>query len=231
MDRDIIALSPSTLNLFIECPRCFWLHMNKNIKRPRGIFPSLPSGMDIVIKKYFDIYRVKKTLPPELFNKIEGRLLENQILLNKWRNWRTGLTYIDTEKGAKLYGALDDCIVDKDFYIPLDYKTSSSTPTEIECEKYYGNQLSCYNLLLAENGYKTTDFGYLIYYSPKNVREDGIVEFEIKLMKVNTDIQKAKKTFYDAINLLLQDKIPAVNPECEYCNYLLTDINKYNTLF
>jgi len=50
-------------------------------------------------------------------------------------------------------------------------------------------------------------------------------------MKVNTDIQKAKKTFYDAINLLLQDKIPAVNPECEYCNYLLTDINKYNTLF
>ena len=32
----------------LECPRCFWLQIVKNIKRPQGIFPSLPSGMDQV---------------------------------------------------------------------------------------------------------------------------------------------------------------------------------------
>ena len=59
MNRNI-RLSPSTLNLFLECPRCFWLHINKRIQRPRGIFPSLPGGMDLVIKDYFDCeYRGK----------------------------------------------------------------------------------------------------------------------------------------------------------------------------
>ena len=64
-------LSPSALGLFKNCPRCFWLEKVKNIKRPRGIFPSLPGGMDAVIKTYFDTFRAKKELPPELDGKIE----------------------------------------------------------------------------------------------------------------------------------------------------------------
>ena len=47
-------LSPSALNLFLNCPKCFWLDRNKGKKRPRGIYPSLPGGMDAVIKNYFD---------------------------------------------------------------------------------------------------------------------------------------------------------------------------------
>jgi len=29
----------------------------KGIKRPEGVFPSLPSGMDIILKKHFDTFR------------------------------------------------------------------------------------------------------------------------------------------------------------------------------
>ena len=47
-------LSPSTLNLMKECPRCFWLAQHKVWKRPAGIFPSLPSGMDKILKVHFD---------------------------------------------------------------------------------------------------------------------------------------------------------------------------------
>jgi len=43
-------LSPSALNLMKECPRCFWLAQHKVWKRPSGIFPSLPSGMDRILK-------------------------------------------------------------------------------------------------------------------------------------------------------------------------------------
>jgi hypothetical protein len=61
----MIRISPTTgLSLFNECPTCLWLGYNKKVQRPREIFPSLPSGMDLVIKKYFDQYR--GTLPPEL---------------------------------------------------------------------------------------------------------------------------------------------------------------------
>ncbi len=47
-------LSPSSLNLMQDCPRCFWLTQHKVWKRPAGIFPSLPSGMDRILKIHFD---------------------------------------------------------------------------------------------------------------------------------------------------------------------------------
>jgi hypothetical protein len=46
-------LSPSKLNLFQECKRCFWLEKHKVWKRPQGIFPSLPSEMDKILKIHF----------------------------------------------------------------------------------------------------------------------------------------------------------------------------------
>jgi len=59
-------LSPSALNLMKECPRCFWLTQHKVWKRPSGIFPSLPSGMDRVLKVRFDRFRDRGEMPPEL---------------------------------------------------------------------------------------------------------------------------------------------------------------------
>lgn len=59
-------LSPSSLNLFKECPRCFWLAQHKVWKRPEGIFPSLPSGMDGVLKIHFDNFMARGVLPPEI---------------------------------------------------------------------------------------------------------------------------------------------------------------------
>ena len=44
-------LSPSSLNLFVNCPRCFYLQVVKKIKRPDTPFPSLPSGMDDALKQ------------------------------------------------------------------------------------------------------------------------------------------------------------------------------------
>ncbi len=59
-------LSPSALNLMKECPRCFWLTQHKVWKRPAGIFPSLPSGMDKILKEHFNKFMEKGQLPPEL---------------------------------------------------------------------------------------------------------------------------------------------------------------------
>lgn len=71
------GLSPSTLGLYKNCPRCFWLHINKGHKRPNGIFPSLPGGMDLVIKKYFDKYG--DSLPLEIVGKVRDGERETGI--------------------------------------------------------------------------------------------------------------------------------------------------------
>ena len=212
----MIRLSPSTLNLFLECPRCFWLHINESIHRPRGPFPSLPMGMDSVIKLYFDKYRIKGELPPEIQDKVKGRLIPDLELLNKWRNWKTGLEYKDEVLGVTLFGALDDCLKHGNYYIPLDYKTRGSAPREGDSEKYYGNQLDCYSLLLEENGYPAKNLGYLVYYYPKQVEEKGRIVFDIEVVRLNTDFNRAKRTLRDAVKLLNQS-IPSHHSECEYC--------------
>ena len=213
-------LSPSTLNLFLECSRCFWLDKIKNIKRPRGIFPSLPSGMDRAIKTHFDTFRAKGALPPELNGAhFEGvKLYPDQAQLDKWREWRTGLVCKEQD-GSSLSGALDDLLVKEGRYIPFDYKTKGSPTTEEDAVKYYRNQLDCYALLLESNSLPTIGHAFLLYYSPKTVGEQGKVLFEIQAIKIETNVERAKQTFQKAIELLKGAK-PSSSPNCEYCAWL-----------
>ena len=214
-----VKLSPSALSLFKDCPRCFWLEKVKGIKRPRGIFPSLPGGMDRVIKAYFDTYRAKRTLPPELrIDHFEGvSLYENHAQLERWRNWRTGLQY--AEEVPVLSGELDDLLVKGDRYIPFDYKTKGSPTNEEDATKYYQTQLDCYALMLEANGMRTIGHGFLLYYSPKSVNEHGQVAFEVQPIKIATETGRAKELFRKAV-AVLAGAAPASSEKCEYCNWL-----------
>lgn len=212
-----IMLSPTSLNLYLKCPRCFWLEKNKGIKRPRGIFPSLPGGMDLVIKDYFDNYRLKGELPKEIKNDVKGKLFSDISTLKKWRNWKlTNLRYEDKPYNAILIGALDDCIVEDNLFIPLDYKTRG-TDLKGDPRNYYQTQLDCYCLMLESSGYKTKGIAYLVYYWPKEVGDGGIVKFNVTLIKIATNIETAKKAIREAV-ILLSSAIPKASPDCEYCN-------------
>lgn len=213
-------LSPSSLHLFLECPYCFWLDKNKDIKRPRGIFPSLPGGMDLVIKKYFDSYRLHNELPPEVKGKVLGKLFSDMATLEKWRNWRSSdLYYEDKNSNVVLVGALDDCLVENNYYIPLDYKTRGSELSG-DPKQYYQNQLDCYCLMLESHGFKTNGLAYLLYYWPEEVREGGIVKFHVEPIKIETDIESAKKIVKDAAKLL-SSPMPKSSSGCEYCNLVM----------
>ncbi len=167
----------------------------------------------MVIKSYFDKYR--GSLPPELEGKIDGVLMDDMPLLNKWRNWRTGLEYYDKERDAVLFGALDDCLVkstkseirNTKLYMPLDYKTRGFPPKDGASEEYYQHQLDAYALLLSENGYKAGTFAYLVYYFPKEVREQGIVAFEVQPVKIGINLERMRAMFREAV-ALLQGPLP-----------------------
>lgn len=213
----MIRLSPSTLNLFRECPRCFWLHINEKIHRPSGPFPSLPSGMDTIIKKYFDTWRAKNELPPEIRPNVRGVLFPDLDILTKWRNWRTGLRYEDENAGGVLSGALDDCVVEGKYYAALDYKTRGYPPKE-GGHKFYQGQLDAYTLLLEENGYPTNHLAYLVYYFPKEVRENGLVSFNVEVKEVKTNSDDAKKEFERALEVL-KSPMPLKHSECAFCSW------------
>lgn len=219
IEQRIIRLSPTSgLNLFKECPRCFWLHHHENVKRPQGPFPSLPGGMDLVIKDYFDQYR--GSLPPELQGKVDGKLIEDNALMNVWRNWRTGLTYKDPALNAELFGALDECLVIDGKYAPLDYKTRGSPPRPGDSERYYQTQLDTYSLMLRANGYPVADHGYLVYYFPKKVERDGAVQFSVYPVRMSLNAGRAQDIFLQAVECL-RGSAPKKHTGCIYCNWVV----------
>ena len=172
--------------------------------------------MDRVLKKHFDNFRTKKTLPPELSELKDGtELFINAGLMKKWRNNFRGLEWTDT-KGNLLHGAIDDMLIRNGKLIVLDYKTRGY-PLKEYTHLHYQNQLNLYNFLLQKNGYKTESFGYLLFYHPTSVRESGEVVFQSDLIKMKTNTKDAEKLFKNAIKCL-EGEEPSPSKNCEYCN-------------
>jgi len=208
-------LSPSSLGLFEECPRCFWLEKHKVWKRPEGIMASLMNGMDHVLKAHFDRFRDKGLLPPELCNHAhctDMKLFGDAEILKKWRNNLQGIRWED-EEGNTLFGAVDNILVKGKKLIVLDYKTRGFALKEDTAEKYQ-RQLNIYNFLLRKNGYETEDYGFLLFYYPKEVLENGDVVFHKELVKMKTKPEDGERVFREAIKLLNGD---CPKKTCDWC--------------
>jgi CRISPR/Cas system-associated exonuclease Cas4 (RecB family) len=223
MSEKPIKLSPSTLNLFNECPRCFYLKIVKKIGRPDAPFPSLPSGMDKVLKEHFDRFMEKGLLPPELVKEecIGGtcKLFDDKEKLKIWRSNFKGIQYLDSKSGILLRGAVDNILVKGSKLIVLDYKTRGY-PLKEDTHEHYRLQMNLYNYLLRKNGYKTEDFGYLLFYYPKEVLDNGSVIFNTSLVKMEVDVDEAEKVFKKAVKVVLSDEVPKASKECKFCEYV-----------
>lgn len=212
-------LSPSSLALLKECPRCFWLHHNKSIKRPETIFPSLPSGMDKILKEHFDIFMKKQQLPPEL-KELDGKvkLFDNEELLKIWRSNFKGIQWKD-QKNNQLHGAIDNLLQKEKKLIVIDYKTRGF-PLKEDTAEHYQDQMDIYNFLLRKNGYETEDYTYLLFYHPHKVEENGHVCFNTDLIKIKVNIKNAENIFKKAITVL-EGLMPEASEECGFCKWSL----------
>ena len=207
-------LSPSSLSLMGECERCFWLYVVKKIRRPDGIVSSLPNGMDLVLKRHFDSFRGKDELPPELREKCkEYKLFGDVGLLDKWRNNRKGIEYV--ENGVVLMGAVDEILVKPGKLVVLDFKTRGF-PRKENTHEYYRDKMNLYNFLLRKNGHSTEDYNYLLFYHPKFIDENGNFVFNADLVKMDVDVVRAEELFKKGIEIV-NGEIPEGSVDCEYC--------------
>src|SRR3989344_4315618 len=199
-------LSPSTLSLMHECPRCSWLAQHKVWKRPASIFPSLPSGMDKILKEHFNKFIGRGELPPELRNNGHTdrmKLFDNHELLAIWRSNFRGVSWED-KKGNVLHGAVDNILMKGKKLIVLDYKTRGYALKEDTAE-HYQDQLDIYNFLLRKVGYQTEEYAFLLFYVPKEVMETGEIIFDTELVKMKVDVKNAENIWKNALKLLNSD--------------------------
>src|SRR3989338_11142818 len=155
-----IQLSPNSLNLFLECPHCFWLDKKQKIRRPQPFPYALNAAVDVLLKQEFDEYRAKNEPHPLLLTKnIKAKLFQNQSLLNQWRSNFSGIRYYDSDLEATLFGAVDDVLeFDGGKLAPLDYKSTGSPAANIYDR--FQIQMDIYTYLLEKNGFLTTKKGY-----------------------------------------------------------------------
>ncbi len=202
----MIILSPSKLNLMQDCPRCFWIFINKDVKRPGGPMAGVLTKMDSVIKHYFEKYRESGTLPPIIRGKVDGKLA---------RGMPKTLSY--TEGDFVISGVPDEYIDIDGVIVPLDHKVSKGKSAE-ETHKAYVLQLDFYCFLLKANGYKTRNEGYLAYYYPDDCDVHDGIDVCCDVVKIKTDPDRAKKVLDRAVKLL-NGKIPDPSPDCDFCKY------------
>lgn len=203
------------MGLLEECPQCFWLHVVKGQTRPSGPFPSLPSGVDKLLKGHFDSYRAKGHLPPELAA-LDGACLFNDLV--KLDPWRSNFKGIQHQEGdVLLKGAIDELLEKDGKFIVLDFKTRGFALKD-DSHKYYVNQLNLYNYLFRKNGYDTGDYSYLLFYIPEKINGHGEFMFQTHLVKMPVNIDGAEKLVQKAISVI-HDDLPASGPECGFCKW------------
>lgn len=218
-----VSLSASKLNVLRECELCFWLMVNKKIEKPRGIFPSLPGGMDRIMKEYCDLFR--GGLPPELVARIPGhKLWGTPAQIAKLRHWKSGLkAEIQTKHGVvSLIGALDDLLVDANGgYAPLDGKSKGDVPKD-DGSQYYQTQLDCYALILQENGLPPTGKGYLWYFWPVSLSNGiGSIGFDSTVYALRASAEEAKALIEHAMTIIKGPQ-PSASEKCEHCQFSAT---------
>ena len=227
MDGKAIQLSPNSLNLFLECPHCFWLDKNLGIKRPPPYPYALNSAVDGLLKEEFDTYRAKNLPHPLLQdNNINAKLFPNQKLLNQWRNNFAGIRYFDEALGATLFGAVDDVLeLDPSAgsgqvrIAPLDYKSTGSTVANVYDR--FQLQLDTYAFLMEKNGYKTSGKGYLAFYIVDKSR--GFIDrlpFRKEVVEIDTNPSDIYEIFKDAVQVLRQPQPPKHSTDCAFAKWL-----------
>ncbi len=229
-------LSRSKIDLYLECPRCFYLDRRLGTSRPPGFPFSLNSAVDALLKQEFDTHRVKGTKHP-LIEKygIDAHPVAHPDL-DKWRHNFTGIQFLHTPTNLLIYGAIDDLWQNsKGEYIVVDYKATAKEEEIDSLDKDwhigYKRQMEVYQWLLRRNGYKVSDTGYFVYCNGIADAEafDQKLEFRVNLIPYKGDDSWVEKTIFDIYNCLNNEEIPKADDECDYCSYVDSLIKHINT--
>lgn len=224
-DLQHYKLSRSMIELFLNCPRCFYLDRRLGIARPPGFPFTLNTAVDRLLKKEFDIHRAQKIIHPYMKAYKVRALPYQHEKLNEWRNNSKGVQFHHKTTNFLVMGAIDDLWVNaKGEVIVVDYKaTSKDTEVTLEAEwqQSYKRQMEVYQWLLRRNGLKISDTGYFVYCNGRSDKEafDGKLEFDVKIIAYLGNDDWVEPTLNQIYRFLEKDRVPKQNKDCDYCAY------------
>ena len=227
--REPFRLSRSKIDLFLNCPRCFYLDRKLGVGQPPGYPFSLNSAVDKLLKKEFYIHKAKKTAHPLMEHyKIDAVPFAHEKL-EEWRDaMRRGITFFHEGTNFMITGGIDDVWVNPEGELMIvDYKATSKegeVSLDAEWQDGYKRQMEIYQWLFRQNDFKVSDTGYFVYCNGNTDKEafDARLEFDIKIIPYKGDDTWVEKTIKDAHDCLMQDEFPSPSSRCDFCSYRIS---------
>jgi CRISPR/Cas system-associated exonuclease Cas4 (RecB family) len=227
-------LSRSKIELFVDCPRCFWLDRRRGVGRPSGPPFNLNIAVDALLKKEFDLHRAGRTAHPLMKAYRIDAIPYQHPQLNEWREYFIGVQHLDKKTNLLITGAVDDVWVNPQHeLIVVDYKaTSKATSVNIDAEwqNSYKRQMEVYQWLLRGLGFKVSNLGYFVYCNGKADKKafDGKLEFDVKVIPYEGRADWIEPKLLE-IKVCLDGPVPEPHPECEFCAYRAAALAEENS--
>lgn len=222
-------VSRSKIELFMQCPRCFWLDVRLKVKRPEGPPFNINKAIDGLFKKEFDSYRLKGEPHPIMTEYKVKAIPYAHEKLDDWRETFVGVQYVHPPTNLLVFGAVDDLWVnDEGEVIVVDYKaTAKDKEVSINSgwQISYKRQMEVYQWLLRQNGLTVQNTGYFVYTNGR-LDLDGFynrIEFRTKVIPYTGDDAWVEPTLRK-MKACMEGEMPAVGVsimggECEFCAY------------
>lgn len=219
------AISRSKIDLFHECPRCFYLDRRLGVGRPPGFPFNLNSAVDALLKKEFDWHRLEKKAHPLMTQYGVDAVPFDHPAINIWRENFKGVRFLHEPTNLEVFGAVDDVWVNpQGELIVADYKaTSKSSEVNLDApwQIGYKRQMEVYQWLLRQNGFTVSDTGYFVYANGRADERafDNKLEFDVKLLPYTGNADWVEPTLQEIAETLHQEELPFSGKECDYCAY------------
>ena len=219
-------LSRSKIDLFKQCPRCFYIDNKLGTARPPGFPFNLNSAVDALFKKEFDIHRENGTKHPIMEKYGIDAIPFKHPKMDVWRENFKGVETLHTPTGMTVAGAVDDIWVNPaGELIVVDYKSTSKdeeiTALDADWHDGYKRQMEVYQWLLRQNGFKVSDTGYFVYANASTDEDkfDNKLVFETTLIPYEGNADWVEQTLFDIKAVLEDERVPSPAEDCDYCTY------------
>jgi len=223
-DGDKWKLSRSKIDLFVQCPRCFYIDNKLGTKRPGLPAFLLNSAVDYQLKQEFDVHRAGGTKHPLQKEYGIDAVPAVHEKINEWRENFVGIQHMHEPTGLMISGAIDDLWIDSTGeHIVVDYKaTAKNEPVKELAGKWhegYKRQMEVYQWLLRGKGLKVSDTGYFVYCTGKYNQKafDKVIEFDVNLISYTGDDSWVEPTIYKIKECLESAEMPVSGDGCEHC--------------
>ncbi|MCM0606604.1 MAG: PD-(D/E)XK nuclease family protein [Xanthomonadaceae bacterium] len=220
-------LSRTKVELFVNCPRCFYIDRRLGTGRPPGYPFALNSAVDTLLKKEFDSYREKQKPHPLITKNGIDAIPFKHEKMEEWRDsLHKGIQFHDKKTNLIITGGVDDIwITPSDELIIVDYKATSkkeAVSLDADWQLSYKRQMDLYGWLFLQNGFKIYPKGYFVYCNGKADKQkfDQKLEFDISVLPYEINYSWVEPAIRNAHKCLESDKIPDVTNDCDYCQYI-----------